>query len=156
MERREQFARECSAAFGISIEAVETAERAVRGADVIVTMTNAKDPVLEAGWVEPHAHINAAGANQANRRELPAELVRAAGLIAVDSIEQARGESGDLILALDEAGWRDPKLVELAELASGKRTIERGNRPTIFKSNGLGVQDVAAAGFVYERMKNYS
>jgi ornithine cyclodeaminase/alanine dehydrogenase-like protein (mu-crystallin family) len=68
----------------------------------------------------------------------------------VDSLEQARIESGDLILALDEQGWRDPKLVELADLATGKRAWERTSAPTIFKSNGLGVEDVAAAGFIYE------
>jgi alanine dehydrogenase len=155
-ERRETFARECSEALGVEIEPADTAERAVRGADVIVTMTNAKDPVLEAAWVAPHAVVNAAGSNNPKRREIPADLIRAASLIAVDSIEQARAESGDLILALDEAGWRDPKLVELAELAAGKRPIGPRNGPAIFKSNGLGVEDVAAAGFVYERIKNYS
>jgi alanine dehydrogenase len=155
-ERREAFARECTHAFGVEIEPADTAERAVRGADVIVTMTNAKDPVIEAGWVAPHAVINAAGSNNPKRREIPADLVRSASLIAVDSIEQAHAESGDLILALDEAGWHDPKLVELADLAAGKRELGPRNAPAIFKSNGLGVEDVAAAGFVYERIKNYS
>ncbi len=150
-EKRSAFARECSEAFGTKIDAVETAEQAVRGADVIVTITNAKEPVLDAAWVEPHAHVNAAGSNQAKRREIPGELVKAASLIAVDSMEAARAEAGDLLLALDEAGWSDPKLVELGVLAAGKKTVERGRGPTIFKSNGLGVEDVAAAGLIYER-----
>ncbi len=155
-EKREAFARECSEAFGIRVEAVESAEQAVRGADVIVTVTSAKEPFLEADWVAPHAHINAAGSNQPNRRELAAELVHKAGLIAVDSMENARIESGDLILALDEAGWRDPKLVELGDLAAGKRAFTRPDTPIIFKSNGLGVEDIAAAGLVYNRIKGYS
>jgi ornithine cyclodeaminase/alanine dehydrogenase-like protein (mu-crystallin family) len=150
-ERRIVFARECSEACGVAVEAAESAEQAVRGADVIVTVTSAKDPVLDAAWVDAGAHVNAIGSNNPARRELPAELIQAAGLIAVDSLEQARMESGDLILALDEQGWSDPRLVELADLASGKRTWERTAAPTIFKSNGLGVEDVAAAGFVYER-----
>lgn len=149
-ERRAGFARECAKAHGVAVEAAESAEQAVRGADVIVTATSAKDPVLDAAWVAPGAHINAIGSNNASRRELPAELIHAAGLIAVDSLEQARTESGDLILALDEQGWRSPKLVELADLAAGRRTWARTAAPTIFKSNGLGVEDVAAAGFVYE------
>lgn len=149
-EKRGRFAAECSEAFGTRIETPSTAEETVRGADVIVTATNSKEPVIEDGWVMPGAHINAIGSNNPKRRELPAALVERAGLIAVDSIEQARLEAGDLILALDEAGWRPPKLVELAELAAGKRVYQRGDAPTIFKSNGLGVEDVAAAGFVYE------
>jgi alanine dehydrogenase len=153
-ERRVRFARECSEAYGVAVEAVDSAEDAVRGADVIVTATAARDPVLEAAWVAPGAHVNAIGSNNPSRRELPSELVLAAGLIAVDSIEQARMESGDLILALDEQGWNSPRLVELAELAAGKRAWTRTGTPTIFKSNGLGVEDVAAAGFVYERAVN--
>ncbi|HVX65926.1 MAG TPA: ornithine cyclodeaminase family protein [Bryobacteraceae bacterium] len=155
-EHREKFARECSEAFEVEIEPADTAERAVRGADVIVTMTNAKEPVLEAAWVAPHALVNAAGSNNPKRREIPADLVRNASLIAIDSIEQARAESGDLILALDDAGWHDPKLVELADLAIGKRALGPRTAPVIFKSNGLGVEDVAAAALVYERVKNHS
>ena len=148
-ERRVRFARECSEAYGVAVEATDSAEDAVRGADVIVTATRSKDPVLEAAWVAPGAHINAMGSNDPARRELPSELVLGAGLIAVDSMEQARTESGDLILALDEQGWSSPRLVELADLAAGKRTWSRTDAPTIFKSNGLGVEDVAAAGFIY-------
>jgi ornithine cyclodeaminase/alanine dehydrogenase-like protein (mu-crystallin family) len=152
-ERRARFARESAEAHGVAVEASESVEQAVRDADVVVTATSAKEPVLDAAWVAAGAHINAIGSNNASRRELPSELIDSAGLIAVDSIEQARMESGDLILALDEQGWRSPKLVELADLAAGNRTWERTAAPTIFKSNGLGVEDVAAAGFVYERMQ---
>ena len=147
-ERRARFARE------YHVEAVDSAEIAVRDADVIVTATSAKDPVLDAAWVAPGAHINAIGSNNPSRRELPAELIRQAGLLAVDSMEQARAESGDLLLALDEESWRDPKLVELADLAAGKREWQRTSAPTVFKSNGLGVEDVAAAGFVYEASRS--
>ena len=150
-EARVRVAGECSDAVGVAVEPSDSAEDAVRGADVIVTATGAKDPVLDAAWVATGAHVNAMGSNDAARRELPSELVLAAGLIAVDSIEQARMESGDLILALDERGWSSPRLVELADLAAGIRTWERTDAPTIFKSNGLGVEDIAAAGFVYER-----
>jgi len=151
-ESREQFVRECAAldtATDVAIEAAASAEAAVRGADVIVTATTSREPVLEAEWVSPGAHINAVGSNNHKRRELPSALIESAGLIAVDSLEQARIESGDLILALDDAGWRNPKLVELSALAAGTHAWSRGSAPTIFKSNGLGVQDVAAAGFVY-------
>jgi len=135
-EKRLAFARECDAI------AVDTAEEAVRGADIVITATNAKEPVLDASWISPGTHINAMGSNQAQRRELPSDLILRAGLIAVDSIEQARMESGDLLLAPDR--WNT--VVELKDVQ---------NRPsedsiTIFKSNGLAVEDVVSAGYIYE------
>ena len=134
------------------VRATETAEAAVRGADIIVTATFAKEPVLSSEWVDPGAHINAMGSNQANRREIPAELVHRADKIAVDSIEQARMESGDLLMALDETDWSSPRIVELQDVVSGR--VQGRTTPqqiTLFKSNGLAVEDVIAAAFVYER-----
>lgn len=135
-EKRRKFAEECS------VSASNTAEDAVRGADVVVTATNAKDPVLEGGWISDGTLVNAMGSNVANRRELPADLVKRAGLVAVDSIEQARIEAGDLILA---ESWDN-----VVELQNVKPRYDP-NRVTIFKSIGLGVEDVAAGAFIYER-----
>jgi ornithine cyclodeaminase/alanine dehydrogenase-like protein (mu-crystallin family) len=148
-EKRNGFGAECSAAFGTKIEAVDTAEAAVRGAGIVVTATNAKDPVLESDWIEPGTHINAMGSNQAKRRELPAELVRRADWIVVDSIEQALMESGDLLLALDEDGWKERRLLELKDVTAGGFKRRPGDI-TIFKSNGLAVEDVICAGYIYE------
>ncbi|MGC9946916.1 MAG: ornithine cyclodeaminase family protein [Bryobacteraceae bacterium] len=148
--KRAAFAAEAPAS--IEARAVETAEQAVRGAQIIVTATYAKEPVLSGEWVEPGAHINAMGSNQATRREIPADLIRRAGLIAVDSIEQARMESGDLLMALDEQDWASPRIVELKDVVAGR--VEARTAPgqvTLFKSVGLAVEDVIAAAFVYER-----
>jgi ornithine cyclodeaminase/alanine dehydrogenase-like protein (mu-crystallin family) len=142
-EHREQFATECAA------EAVESAEEAVRGADVIVTATNSRDPVLEAEWVAAGAHVNAMGSNQAARRELPAALLTRAARIAIDSIQQGRMESGDLLLA-GQAAW--DRVIELQEIVAGTvagRTAAQ--EITIFKSNGLAIEDVAAAAHIYEQ-----
>ncbi len=141
-----------SAKFGVPISAVETAEQAVRGAEIVVTATYSKEPVLSADWIEPGAHINAMGSNQAARREIPAELVQRADLIAVDAIEQARMEAGDLLLAFREQDWRSPRLVELQNIVAG-RAPARSNpaQVTLFKSIGLAVEDVIAAAFVYVR-----
>jgi len=83
-EKRRQFAANSSAI------AVDSAEEAVRGSQIVVTATNSKDPVLESNWIEPGTMINAMGSNVANRRELPADLIQRADLIAADSIEQAK------------------------------------------------------------------
>jgi ornithine cyclodeaminase/alanine dehydrogenase-like protein (mu-crystallin family) len=112
--------------------------------------------VLSSEWVEPGAHINAMGSNQATRREIPAELVRRADCIAVDSIEQARMESGDLLMALDDAerDWRSPRIVELKDVVTGRVQARTAPKQiTLFKSNGLAVEDVIAAAFVYERAR---
>ena len=87
--------------------------------------------------------MNAVGVNQAQRRELPTDLIASASLIAVDSISQSKLESGDLLLAGFD--WSDPRLIELKDFAS------RPEGTTIFKSNGLGLEDVAVAALVYER-----
>jgi ornithine cyclodeaminase/alanine dehydrogenase-like protein (mu-crystallin family) len=135
-EKRRAFAEESS------VTAVDSAEEAVRGARIVVTATNSKDPVLESSWIQPGAMINAMGSNVANRRELPADLVQCAGLIAVDSIEQAKIEAGDLLLANH---WSN-----VVELKDVQRHYD-AEQITIFESLGLGVEDVAAGAFLYER-----
>ncbi|MGP0074786.1 MAG: ornithine cyclodeaminase family protein [Bryobacteraceae bacterium] len=137
-EKRQKFAEEVGA------EAVATAEEAVRGAQIVVTATNSAEPVIEDGWIGPGTMINAMGSNVAKRRELPGELVRRAAVVAVDSLEQAKIEAGDLILANSWANVR--------ELQDIHRRYDP-NQITIFKSLGIGVEDVAAGAFVYERAR---
>lgn len=145
-EKREAFARR------YGVEAADTAEQAVRDADIIVTATNAKEPVIDLAWLAPGAHLNAMGSNQATRRELPASIIHAASRIAVDSLEQARMESGDLLMALGNTDWTQPKVLELKDIVSGRVPGRTGPQElTIFKSNGLAVEDVAAAGCVYRK-----
>ena len=148
-EKRQAFARESSQQFARPVDAVDTAEEAVRGADILVTATNSAEPVVEAAWVEEGTHINAMGSNQARRRELPSDLIGRAVLIAVDSIEQARMESGDLLLAFQEEDWN--RVVELRDVVAGRIARRAPREITLFKSNGLAVEDVIAAGLVYER-----
>ena len=130
----------------IGATAAATPQEALRGADLVATATSAKEPVLESGWIAAGAHINAMGSNQALRRELPSDLIARAQLIVVDSIEQAKIEAGDLLLA--PVNWSDPRIVELSKVEARPA----GSPVTIFKSLGLGVEDVAAAAFVYEQL----
>lgn len=135
-EKRSRFAAE------VGGQAAPAGEQAVRGADIVVTATNAKDPVIEADWVKKGAFVAAVGSNAATRRELPAELVRSAAMVATDSIEQARIEAGDLVLA---DGWSN--VVELKDV----RKPYRPDETVIFKSIGIGLEDVAVGGWVYEK-----
>jgi ornithine cyclodeaminase/alanine dehydrogenase-like protein (mu-crystallin family) len=122
-------------------------EEAVRGADIVVTATFAGDPVLDSAWIKDGAHVNAMGSNRGNRRELPTDLVQRANLIAIDSIEQGKMEAGDLLMA--GVDWADPRIVELAKVTARPA----GNPVTIFKSLGLGVEDVIAGAWIYEKLK---
>jgi alanine dehydrogenase len=132
-------------------ETCASAEETVRGADILVTATNSGEPVVEAGWVGAGAHINAMGSNQARRRELPGELVRKVDVVVADSIEQSRMEAGDLLLGFSEEDWT--RVVELRDVAAGRAGRTRPDQLTMFKSNGLAVEDVAAAGWVYEHAR---
>lgn len=151
-ERREDFAARMTARLGFHVVPVETAGDAIRECDIAITATTARDPALLGEWLRPGTHINAVGSNHARRRELDAAAVGRAALIAADSIEQSKMESGDLIAAFDQGagGWE--RVIELADLLSGKvpgRASE--DAITLFKSNGLALEDIAVAGYVFER-----
>jgi ornithine cyclodeaminase/alanine dehydrogenase-like protein (mu-crystallin family) len=152
-EKREDFARRAASAFGREVRASPSSEDAVRGAEIVTTATFAKDPVFDAAWLREDCHINAAGSNAGNRREVPTGAVTGAGCIAVDSIEQARIEAGDLLLAVPEAQWASLPIVELQRIVADSFWKRPGGKWTLFKSLGLGVEDVAAAALVYERLK---
>jgi len=127
--------------------ACETAEEAVRDAAIIVTATWAKSPVIEADWVRSDAVVCAVGSNDSRRREIPSDLVMRASLLVADDLDQARMEAGDYCLALDEKGWE--RVTPLAKLVAGG--ISRPPGIAVFKSVGLGLEDVAAAAVVFEK-----
>ncbi len=155
-EKRTAFARRCAEKLHLNVRAVETAEECVRGADIIVTATASKQPVLESAWVAPGTHINAAGANWAERRELPTDLVLdKAALVAVDSVEVGKIESGDLLIPLKERSGAAFPAVEMADIVAGKQPGRtNADQITIFKSNGLAVEDIAVAGYICEEALN--
>jgi thiomorpholine-carboxylate dehydrogenase len=116
-------------------------EEAVRGADVVVTATSAREPILKGEWLKPGVHVNAVGASRPDWRELDDAAMR--NVVIVDSYEGARKESGDVILS------GATPFAELGEILNGTKRIEPG-ATTIFKSLGMAVEDVAAAKLVYE------
>jgi ornithine cyclodeaminase len=148
---RDAFAARASVAFNRDVEAANSAEECVRGAQIVITATYAKEPVFDDAWLDPRAHVNAAGSNQANRRELPTETVQRAALIAIDSLEQGSAEAGDLLLAVPREQWDTLPIREIGKLFAAP-SYRRPDGLTIFESLGLGVQDVAAAAIVYEKL----
>jgi ornithine cyclodeaminase/alanine dehydrogenase-like protein (mu-crystallin family) len=122
-----------------------SAEEAVRGADVVVTVTSSKAPVLKGEWLKPGCHVNAVGACRPDWRELDDAAMRNS-LVFVDSREAAMKESGDVILSGAKI------YAELGEAFAGK-IDNRAGETTIFKSLGMAVEDIAAALLVYRKAK---
>jgi ornithine cyclodeaminase/alanine dehydrogenase-like protein (mu-crystallin family) len=150
-ERRAQFCRELSARVGVEVEPANSCEQTVRGADIVITATTAQKIVLEGAWLSPGTHINAIGANWAQKRELDDAAIQRADLIAVDSIEQSKMEAGDLIQAFSSDTARWETVQELGNiLAGGAPGRTSASQITLFKSNGIASWDVAVAARVYE------
>lgn len=151
VNRREQFAQEMTEKLSVPVKAVSSAEEAVRQSEILITATTAKEAVLKGAWLAPGMHINAIGANFPEKRELDSEAINRADAIFVDSCEQSKMEAGDLIQAFRENPGRWNEVKELSALFTPNAT-GRSSRDqiTIFKSNGIAIQDVVTAGRVYE------
>ncbi len=148
-ERRARFAADCERDLGVRVTPATSAEAAVRGSGVVVTMTTSASPVIEAEWIEPGAVVVGAGSNFPSRCELPAELFSRAEAVVVDQLETAREESGDLINAAAAGTFAWDRAVGLGEVLAGRapgRQTERGI--VVFESQGLAIWDVAAGATV--------
>jgi ornithine cyclodeaminase/alanine dehydrogenase-like protein (mu-crystallin family) len=143
-DRRSAFAREQEAQLGCATVAAGSAELAVRGADVVITMTTSKTPVIEADWVEPHALVIAAGSNWHNKAEVTSDLVARAQTVVVDQLAAAQLESGDLIAAHEAGKFEWSRAVELGAVVAGKWQRPEGIGITLFESHGLALWDLAA------------
>jgi len=155
-EKREKFAKEMTKAFKIPVSAVDSAQAAVRDADIVVTSTTSTNPVIEGAWLKPGVHINAIGANFPQKRELDAKAVERCDVIVVDSREQSKMEAGDLIQVFGEDAQLWSNVTELADIVAGKvagRTST--NEITLFKSNGIAIEDIIVAGRVFEMAQEH-
>ena len=153
-ERLDPFVAEMSEKLGKKIEAAPTAEEAVAGADIVITMTTSTEPVLKGSWIAPGAHLNVAGSNHIHRREVDGEAVHRSGIVAVEDLAQAKIEAGDLKIAIDEKMFNWDRAVLLGDIVAGKTPGRHDAREiTMFKSLGIGLWDVAAARFVYDRAR---
>jgi alanine dehydrogenase len=153
-ERREKFCAEMSERLGLPVRPANSAAEAVRGADIVTTATTTTQPIVNGSDLAQGAHINAIGANHANKRELDSEAVASADVIVVDSVEQSRQEAGDLIIAFhgDEICWTGVK--KLSDVVAGKTSGRTSNdEVTLFKSNGIAAWDLAVAMKVYSLAK---
>ncbi|HUX11376.1 MAG TPA: ornithine cyclodeaminase family protein [Spirochaetia bacterium] len=156
-EHRAAAAHEASERVRAAVTAVGSAEEAVSGADVVVTITSALNPVVRGAWLSPGCHVNAAGSNRITCAELDGELMRMASIVAVDNLEQAKSEAGDIARAVSEGSLKWEKVVELGSIVAASRGNGLWDRPegaiTVFESLGVGTEDVALARVVYEKAR---
>ena len=148
----QKFAEEIQPQCFCPIEPVESSEAAVRGADIIVTATTSRAPVLKREWISAGAHINAIGTFSPKAREIDTATMVDATLF-VDARESALNEAGDYLLAAEE-GAIGPEHIraELGEVLIGAypgRTSR--DEITLFKSLGLAIEDLAAAAHAYQK-----
>jgi ornithine cyclodeaminase/alanine dehydrogenase-like protein (mu-crystallin family) len=137
-DRREQFCREMTSRIGVEVTPAGSSEEAVRGVEIVITATTAQQTVLDGAWLSPGTHVNAIGANYAQKRELDDAAVSRADVIAVDSLEQAKMEAGDLIQAFGDDSQRWNNVRELSEIVAGKIPGRTGAKQiTLFKSVGI-------------------
>ena len=156
---RDQFVEEAKTAMGSdtrltpSIAAVDHAGEAVVGADIIVIASSSTTPVLESGWVKPGAHVISVGATRPNHREMDPALV-ARGRLFVDSRQAALVEAGDIVMGIQEGRFSPDHIAgEIGQLLGARRIAGRTSDTeiTIFKSQGMAVEDVTAADLAYRR-----
>jgi len=153
-ERAKNFADRESKRHGVSITPCHSVEEAVRGADIVCTVTSSREPVVHGAWLSPGAHVNAVGSSVATARELDSEAVAKARLF-VDHRPSALEEAGDFLLARAEGAVGDDHIAgELGQLVTGQVPGRQSSSEiTLFKSVGLAIEDVAAAHHIYSKAR---
>jgi ornithine cyclodeaminase/alanine dehydrogenase-like protein (mu-crystallin family) len=132
---------------GVGLQVVRSAREALEDADVVVTATSSREPVLSRDWLKPGAHVNAVGASSPAARELDTATVAAAALFC-DSRESLRHEAGEFQLAIREGliSGQDHVRAELGEVLAGTAPGRHdAGELTVFRSLGLAIEDLAAA-----------
>jgi ornithine cyclodeaminase/alanine dehydrogenase-like protein (mu-crystallin family) len=150
-DRRRAFVAELAPHASYRLTAADSAEQAVRDADIVALVTSSPTPVIEDAWVKPGTHVIAVGACRPTQREVPPALTARARLF-VDSRAAALVEAGDVVMAIKEGRFgADHIVAELGELVQGAPGRRGADEITLFKSLGLAVEDVTTADLAWRR-----
>lgn len=149
LERSLAYASEMSTRLSLRVNVAASPAEAVQNADVVCTATTSAAPVFDDANLQPGVHINAVGAYTPHMQEIPVETVVRAKVV-VDHLESSMAEAGDLIIPIQQGRFNQDRIyAELGDIAAGRKPgRETANEITLFKSVGVAVQDVAAAGRV--------
>jgi ornithine cyclodeaminase/alanine dehydrogenase-like protein (mu-crystallin family) len=147
----EAFCAALAKEMNVPVRAAKSGEDACASADVVVAATNSATPVVMKAWLKPGTHVNGMGANAAARRELDPDIVLSAALIVTDDIPQAKTEAGEFIdlVKAEKLEWNAVK--PLHEIVTAPSLRRDASALTVFKSLGVGLEDVAVASVIYDR-----
>lgn len=152
-ETRKKFAEKLGGRLGMEIETTDQPEEPA-AQDMVVTATSSKEPVLKGEWLSPGAHVTAAGSNFIFKSEIDRRVVSRASFVCIDSREEIGLEAGDLMMPLETGQLLPEAVFELGSVVAGhvKGRVSAGDI-TLFVSQGLALQDMAAARLVYDRAR---
>jgi alanine dehydrogenase len=151
-QRRAAFACEMSTVCQCEIEPVPRPEQAAEDKDIVITATNSREPILNGHWIAEGTHLNVIGSNYLSKAEIDAVTVRRCDIVVVDSKDQARLEAGDFVQALEDGSLHWADVHELGQVIVGRYTGRAHPQDvTLFKSLGIGIEDVAVAARVYAK-----
>jgi ornithine cyclodeaminase/alanine dehydrogenase-like protein (mu-crystallin family) len=151
-EQATDFCRRMGGVLRAECHVATSAEDAVAGADIVVTATTSKTPVFERAAVKAGAHINAMGANAANRMEIDPLLVKNCALIVTDDVDQARSEAGEFLALGQTFDW--VRVRPLSEVIAQAPLDRKDTDITLYKSLGAGLEDLAAASALYDQLSD--
>ena len=148
----EEFCRRMIERTGVATRPAQSAAEALDGADIVVTATSAREPVLFARDIAAGQHINAIGSNRPHERELEGAAVLRAAAVVVDSRATAKVEAGDLTPLTARGEIDVEELPNLGEVLTGQRPGRRHpDDVTLFLSQGIAAWDLAVGAVVLER-----
>lgn len=151
-ERRVQFAELMSKQLNIEVRPTESPQSCIDGAQTIVTITTSVEPVLKREWLSSGVHVIAAGNNSWMKSEVDVEAIEDFDVIAVDDVDQAKIECGELMRAAELGLFTWDQAVPLSDIVAGRRVARTSPADmTLFESQGIGLEDIAVAGLVYRR-----
>jgi ornithine cyclodeaminase/alanine dehydrogenase-like protein (mu-crystallin family) len=152
--RRVEFAAAMTKELGIPVEAVDSGAKAVGDCAIVVAATTSPTPVIDVAWLAPGTFVTGMGANGASRRELDHATVLDAAVIAADDVAQAQIEAGEFIDLTTDGRLKWDRVVPLSDIVQGKKPGRTSpGELTLFKSLGIGIEDVSLGAVVYERAK---
>jgi ornithine cyclodeaminase/alanine dehydrogenase len=150
-ESRKAFAEKMGGRLGMDIETTHSPEEPA-AQDIVTTMTSSKEPVLFGEWLRPGAHVNVAGSNSLLKTEVDREAIKRASFVCVDSKEEIGLEAGDLLQSLESGSLLPEAVFELGGVVAGHLPGRTSPEDiTVFASQGLALEDMAAARIVYDR-----
>jgi ornithine cyclodeaminase/alanine dehydrogenase len=148
------FIHDMTAKHNLKIEKASSSDELVDVSDIIVAATSSSVPIFDGSKVKEGTHINGIGSHTPNARELDSAIIKRSRFIG-DSKQACFSEAGDIMIPIKEGIIsEDHFFAEMGEIITGSKTGRRAdenNIITLFKSNGLAIQDVAAAKLIYDK-----